>query len=248
MKRDEFIATLTIGAGALCTGCFLSCRKDDAEQPQNTDALVKINLSINLLDVGQSKIENGVLIVRVGTATETYSFRAVEVACSLSGDNIQYNKSTFRFSCPSHGSIFDLEGRVISGPVKTNLKVFIIRISDNHLIIYGPGTTEPVSEPVNFNIDLNAELKNIGDFKRVKDVLVLRTDVLNYATSFVALSSVCTHQGSTIEYKPLQNQFVCPTHGSTYSINGEVVKGPAPLGLKKYKVTLTLNTLNISEP
>ena len=64
---------------------------------------------------------------------------------------------------------------MISGYVKTNLKMFIIIISDNHLLIYGPGTIEPASEPVNFNIDLNTELKNIGDFKRVKDVLVLRT-------------------------------------------------------------------------
>ena len=232
MKRNEFITQLTIASSALCMGCLVACSKKDEPEPRYANILLKIDLSTDLLEPGQNKIEKGILVVRAGVGSEAYSFRAVEAACAFSGDNIQYNKQTFRFSCPSHGSIFDLEGRVISGPVKTNLKVFIIRISDNHLIIYGPGTTEPVSEPVNFNIDLNAELKNIGDFKRVKDVLVLRTDALNDATSFVALSSVCTHQGSTIDYKPLQNQFVCPTHGSTYSINGDVVKGPAPLGLK----------------
>ncbi|MFD0751568.1 ubiquinol-cytochrome c reductase iron-sulfur subunit [Mucilaginibacter calamicampi] len=247
MKRDEFIASLTLAGGALCMGCLLACSKKNEPEPEDANILLKIDLSSNLIDLGQSKIEKGVIVVRAGSGSEAYSFRAAEAACVFSGDSIQFNRQTNRFSCPAHGSIFDLEGRVLSGSAKANLKMYTIKISDNILLVYGPGTIEPLSEPVNFNVDLTAELKNVGEFKRVKDVIVLRTGTAAAADSFVALSSVCTHQGSTIDYKPLQNQFVCPTHGSTYSLSGEVVKGPAPLALKKYKVTLSLNTLNISE-
>lgn len=106
MKRDQFITTLTLGAGALCAGCLLSCHKEDTPQ-KDTDALLKIDLSSNLLDIGQAKTDKGIYVVRVGNGTESYSFRAAEAACSFSGDTIQYIKATTRFTCPVHGSIFN---------------------------------------------------------------------------------------------------------------------------------------------
>lgn len=136
---------------------------------------------------------------------------------------------------------------MISASAKANLKMYTIKIADNHLLVYGPGTIEPIPVPVNFNIDLNTELMAIGEYKRVMDVLVLRIASTNDVASFIALSSICTHQGSTIDYKPSQNQLVCPTHGSTFDIAGQVVRGPAALNLKKYKISIAQNILNVSE-
>ena len=50
--------------------------------------------------------------------------------------------------------------------------------------------------------------------------------------SFVTVSSTCTHRGCTVEAKT--DRFVCPCHGSTYSLAGDVLKGPAELALRKY--------------
>lgn len=44
----------------------------------------------------------------------------------------------------------------------------------------------------------------------------------------IALYWKCPHLGCTVPWEPLQNQFVCPCHGSRYSITGQNVAGPAP--------------------
>jgi Rieske Fe-S protein len=50
-------------------------------------------------------------------------------------------------------------------------------------------------------------------------------------------SSRCSHLGCTIN-KIENDKLVCPCHGSTYNLNGKVIKGPAsnPLKELKYKI------------
>ena len=50
-----------------------------------------------------------------------------------------------------------------------------------------------------------------------------------------AVSLVCTHLGCIV--KPTAEGFDCPCHGSRYSADGSVVKGPAPRPLPWLKVT-----------
>lgn len=52
--------------------------------------------------------------------------------------------------------------------------------------------------------------------------------------AYAALSPVCTHQGCTVDVQA--QRLVCPCHGSTYSREGEVLRGPAPLPLQRYPV------------
>lgn len=49
------------------------------------------------------------------------------------------------------------------------------------------------------------------------------------------LSSKCTHLGCTIN-KVENDQFVCPCHGSKYSLDGNVIEGPAAEPLRKLNV------------
>ena len=65
-------------------------------------------------------------------------------------------------------------------------------------------------------------------------VIVIR-DPAN-AESVVALNSLCTHQGCTVEWK--DNMFACPCHGSTFNTDGSVADGPAedPLGTYEAKI------------
>lgn len=42
----------------------------------------------------------------------------------------------------------------------------------------------------------------------------------------------CTHLGCTFPWNPVDQQFQCPCHGSRYTPDGAVVRGPANLPLK----------------
>ncbi len=55
---------------------------------------------------------------------------------------------------------------------------------------------------------------------------------------FLALSPICTHLGCSINWNDDKNIFVCPCHGSTFSMEGEVLTSPAtrPLDIFPIKI------------
>lgn len=52
---------------------------------------------------------------------------------------------------------------------------------------------------------------------------------------YTALSLHCTHRGCTVNAGA--DALKCPCHGSQFTIDGQVTKGPAKLPLKSYAVT-----------
>lgn len=64
------------------------------------------------------------------------------------------------------------------------------------------------------------------------DLVVVRTG----ENAVSALSPTCTHLGCTVRKEP--SFFRCPCHGSTYTLEGEVVRGPAERALDRYPATL----------
>lgn len=52
-----------------------------------------------------------------------------------------------------------------------------------------------------------------------------------------ALSARCTHLGCTLNYDAVSRRFVCPCHGSVFTLSGKRVAGPARKDL--YSVPLT---------
>ena len=61
--------------------------------------------------------------------------------------------------------------------------------------------------------------------------------------TFSAVSAVCTHMGCIIGVA--ENFFLCPCHGSTYDLNGGVVRGPAARSLKKFKTEVKNGNITI---
>jgi menaquinol-cytochrome c reductase iron-sulfur subunit len=61
---------------------------------------------------------------------------------------------------------------------------------------------------------------------------VVRTDEKNV----VAYAPQCTHLGCAYHWEEPRNQFVCPCHGSLFSIDGKVLGGPAARPLDRYAV------------
>jgi Rieske Fe-S protein len=72
-------------------------------------------------------------------------------------------------------------------------------------------------------------------------VAVVRTS----ATSFLALSRVCPHQGGIVQQSG--NRWVCPVHGATFDIDGNWIGGQRTSSLHQYATTYDAasNTLTI---
>ena len=112
-----------------------------------------------------------------------------------------------------------------------------------------PGQPTQPTTPTNVNITLdltqaaNASLATPGGFIYTGAIIVAKT----ISGSYIAVSKVCTHQGSTIEYQGTNQRFYCPNHGATFSDTGAFIAGPDCLAsLKQYKTTLSGNMLTIT--
>lgn len=111
-------------------------------------------------------------------------------------------------------------------------------------------TTPPVPVPVNFTLDLtnsaNSALNTVGGYLYSNNVIVARTNSALNSSSFVAFSEACTHAGCTVSYSGSTSRFVCPCHGGTFDLSGNVVSGPPPSALTKYNTTLSGNILTVA--
>ena len=55
---------------------------------------------------------------------------------------------------------------------------------------------------------------------------------------FMALSPRCTHLGCSVNWSEEKQQFLCPCHGSSFSITGEVTSFPATVPLDYHPVKI----------
>lgn len=99
--------------------------------------------------------------------------------------------------------------------------------------------------PIDFTLDLsqpaNADLNTNGGSLLKNSVIIARTST----GEFIALSSVCTHQGGIVQFESANNRFHCNNHGSNFATTGSVLNGPAATALAKYNTSLTGTSLRI---
>lgn len=105
----------------------------------------------------------------------------------------------------------------------------------------GPGTGGS-KITLDLNLAENSALNNVGGSKVVQTLIVANTGGGNY----VALSSICTHEGCTVDYSSAAGKFVCPCHGSSFTTSGVVVTGPASSPLTSYTVVKSGSILTIN--
>jgi cytochrome b6-f complex iron-sulfur subunit len=72
-------------------------------------------------------------------------------------------------------------------------------------------------------------------------VFVIRTD----NGALVGLSAVCTHLHCVLEWDGAQENLVCPCHEGAFDLNGNVLKGPPPRSLTRYRVETRLGEIFI---
>ena len=63
-----------------------------------------------------------------------------------------------------------------------------------------------------------------------------RVWVIRNTKGFYVLWARCTHLGCTPNWFGDQHRFKCPCHGSNYTIEGDVIAGPAPRPLWRCKI------------
>lgn len=69
----------------------------------------------------------------------------------------------------------------------------------------------------------------------------------------VAYSPQCTHLGCAYHFEEAKGEFVCPCHTTNFSIDGEVMGGPAPRPLDRFPVKvqgsrLLIGTIENAKP
>jgi Rieske Fe-S protein len=99
-------------------------------------------------------------------------------------------------------------------------------------------------------IDLSKEpvLRQVGNAVKIKNewipqgVIIAHTEENTY--HIVSLS--CTHRGAEVEYDHQNRRFVCASLGSSkYSLEGQLMKGPAKKSLQPFTATLQDGILSI---
>ncbi len=71
---------------------------------------------------------------------------------------------------------------------------------------------------------------------------LVRTD----QNKVVAYNPSCTHLGCAYHWENSAMQFICPCHGSAFSADGKVLKGPAPRNLDRYMSRIDGNKVLVS--
>ena len=135
MQRRKFISDLGFTIAAACTACLAACSKSGMNTPGNVN--FNIDLNSDLLTVGSSTVQSGVIVVRLAASNVPASFTAVQVACTHEGTPVNFNVPGDKFICPLHGSEFSTNGVVLMGPAGQNLKKFTVTINGNTLTVTG---------------------------------------------------------------------------------------------------------------
>ena len=146
MERQEFLSKLGIGLVAVCAGCSLvSCGKSSNPGPSNGSTtpppakgsgnLFSADLNTQLVNIGDSVIQQGVILVRIASGNTAADFTAVQVACTHQGNSIGYNNGQGIFICPAHGSEFSKTGAVLQGPAALPLQKYTVTISGSALTV-----------------------------------------------------------------------------------------------------------------
>lgn len=98
---------------------------------------------------------------------------------------------------------------------------------------------------IDLRVAANAPLRSVGGG------LLLETGgdriavVRQSATQIAAVSALCTHEGCLNELDASTSTFDCPCHGSSFSLSGNVLRGPASIALRVYTASIAGDVVTV---
>ena len=128
------------------------------------------------------------------------------------------------------------EGKAIAGRRKFVMAAVLGTLTLNLLMflrfffpraLYEPKSQFKIGYPSDFGFGVDTK------FQKDHRIWVVR----NTEGIFV-ISAICTHLGCTPDWKPSENKFKCPCHGSGYDPEGINFEGPAPRPMDRAHVEL----------
>ena len=114
----------------------------------------------------------------------------------------------------------------VLGTLVVNLLMFLRFFFPRAL--YEPKTQFKIGYPTDFGFGVDTK------FQQDHRIWVVR----NTEGIFVIIA-ICTHLGCTPDWKPAENKFKCPCHGSGYDSEGINFEGPAPRPMDRAHVELS---------
>jgi len=93
--------------------------------------------------------------------------------------------------------------------------------------LYEPKTRFKIGYPSDFGFGVDTKFQN-----------QYRIWVVRNTEGIFVISAICTHLGCTPDWKPSENKFKCPCHGSGYDPEGINFEGPAPRPMDRAHVAL----------
>ena len=93
--------------------------------------------------------------------------------------------------------------------------------------LYEPKTKFKIGYPSDFGFGVDTKFQN-----------QYRIWVVRNTEGIFVISAICTHLGCTPDWKPSENKFKCPCHGSGYDPEGVNFEGPAPRPMDRAHVEL----------
>jgi len=93
--------------------------------------------------------------------------------------------------------------------------------------LFEPNTVHKIGYPSDFQIGVNEKYKQ-----------AYRIWVVKEPPRLFCIFAKCTHLGCTPDWKPAENKFKCPCHGSGYTPEGVNFEGPAPRPMDRAHVEL----------
>lgn len=93
--------------------------------------------------------------------------------------------------------------------------------------LFEPSTVFKVGYPSDFQLGVSDKFKQLARLYVVKE-----------PTRIFCIFAKCTHLACTPDWKPAENKFKCPCHGSGYTPEGINFEGPAPRPMDRAHVEL----------
>ncbi len=113
----------------------------------------------------------------------------------------------------------------VLGTLGVNLLMFLRFFFPRAL--YEPKTKFRIGYPSDFGFGVDTKFQN-----------QYRIWVVRNTEGIFVISAICTHLGCTPDWKPSENKFKCPCHGSGYDPEGVNFEGPAPRPMDRAHVEI----------
>ncbi|HET6401741.1 MAG TPA: Rieske (2Fe-2S) protein [Candidatus Kapabacteria bacterium] len=153
MDRRKFLESVCVTvAGTAIVGPLLNLRSAGANARPLGHANDVREIPIDLTDAPDLKpvggtynlefddLNRNILVVHV----KPNMFTAVDIKCTHSNCEVNYDVDHTRFYCPCHGSEFDLYGHVLKGPATKPLNYYHAELKGDEVMVTIYGADDPV--------------------------------------------------------------------------------------------------------